>query len=147
MGDIRVHYRTELYCCIRRQIPIKSRMYQSGKCKGGLLVTRSFGDFFAKKEELGATPNTLICDYNEIIEATLTDEMHSIILASDGVWDAVSLAKLNQISRPELLTPKAKDLCLHIAECACELAVESKYWQRLGSTADNTTAIVISFRA
>lgn len=56
---------------------------------GGLLVTRAFGDFYAKKRVLGGLPNVLIHDHGRIQYFQLSEKTRYLVLASDGLWDAL----------------------------------------------------------
>jgi len=71
-------------CCIAKTGNIgKGRVYP-----GGLLITRSFGDYNARLPELGGNPNG-ITNIPFVCELPLDKNVHSILIASDGVTDAL----------------------------------------------------------
>jgi len=81
------------FCCFKNEVETaKPRLYP-----GGLLVTRSFGDFHSKI----LNNKVVISDHGSIkyINLTSCNEDDSacidyIILASDGVWDALSIDEI-----------------------------------------------------
>jgi hypothetical protein len=59
---------------------------------GGLLVTRSFGDFYGKKEHLGGMKGGIIHDHGEVKTIDMRrDKVKYILLASDGIWDVLQV--------------------------------------------------------
>lgn len=81
-------------CCLVERVPVgKPRVYP-----GGLLVTRAFGDFCAKKEFLGGMKDVVIADHGEIKYLNLLSDSYGairspiefLVLGSDGVWDVLS---------------------------------------------------------
>ncbi|KAG5186149.1 phosphatase 2C-like domain-containing protein [Tribonema minus] len=84
-------------CCVPwKSAPRKPRVYP-----GGLLVTRAYGDFYAKRAPLGGLPGALICGHGRLSRVELdgfgTDGGGGagvVILASDGVWDAVPVWRM-----------------------------------------------------
>jgi serine/threonine protein phosphatase PrpC len=79
--------RTTYFCCCFPQY--EPALNQPRLYPGGLLVTRSFGDFYAKEKKLGGLPGNLICQYGQIRVFSSID-LKYIVLASDGVWDALT---------------------------------------------------------
>lgn len=76
-------------CCGPFRVqPISIELQQPRVYPGGLLITRSFGDFYAKDPMLGGIPGSVICDPGQIRFFNLS-EVKYIVLASDGVWDAL----------------------------------------------------------
>ena len=80
------------FCCFKYEVEIaKPRLYP-----GGLLVTRSFGDFHSKL----LNNKVVIPDHGSIKYIHLTnsnneeDSIDYIILASDGVWDALGIDEI-----------------------------------------------------
>lgn len=66
---------------------IKKRVFP-----GGLLVTRSFGDFYGKREHLGGIKGGIIADHGKVKSIDMRKEkVKYIILASDGIWDALQV--------------------------------------------------------
>lgn len=85
-------------CCLPFRIsPISSELLQPRVYPGGLLITRSFGDFYAKDLILGGIPGSVICDHGQIRTFPLSRDIKYIVLASDGVWDALSSQEIFQI--------------------------------------------------
>lgn len=87
-GEIREETTRIKYCCFEKVVKLggKPRVFP-----GGLLVTRSFGDFYAKREFLGGKPDVVISQHGKIAYKNLIKTpVEMIILASDGVWDVLS---------------------------------------------------------
>ena len=65
---------------------------------GGILVTRSFGDFYSKVPQLGGIKGSLIPKNGDIsyLQAT-ADGLQRIILGSDGLWDALTIDEIDGI--------------------------------------------------
>lgn len=79
-------------CCFSTARQAKQRLYP-----GGLLVTRSFGDFNAKINVLGGIKGVVIHDHGEVKYKKLDHGVKSIILASDGLWDGLMLMQIEDI--------------------------------------------------
>lgn len=76
-------------CCASFRVqPLSPELLQPRVYPGGLLITRSFGDFYAKDPLLGGRPGSVICDPGQIRFYNLSD-LKYVVLASDGVWDAL----------------------------------------------------------
>mmetsp|Transcript_15067 Transcript_15067/g.31046 ORF Transcript_15067/g.31046 Transcript_15067/m.31046 type:complete len:150 (+) Transcript_15067:608-1057(+) len=121
---------------------------------GGLLVTRSFGDFQAKLPIAGGIPGTVTHDYEEIKEVEIDPEWLYFIVASDGIWDGIPMKKLFGALKHEKddaefdYGKNADNLSKRrqkIVKGLSGAAVDSEYWRKLGSEADNTTAIILFF--
>eukprot|EP00752_Nemacystus_decipiens_P004214 g3851.t1 len=93
IGKLGGFYRNQLlrmpkrwpWCCFLQDVVVgKPRVYP-----GGLLVTRAFGDFSAKRVELGGTPGVILPDCEEVLEMTIEEDWSEVVIASDGVWDVV----------------------------------------------------------
>jgi len=96
------------HCCTMQEVIIgKARIYP-----GGLLVTRAFGDFHAKKEQLGGLKGVVIHDHGavkyiqrnsniaSIGDSQIKDPSKSLkylVLASDGVWDVLSIDEVMNV--------------------------------------------------
>lgn len=146
-GELRQQYKKELqgfpFCCRLKEVPAgKPRVYP-----GGLLVTRAFGDLHAKLPELGGIPNTIVHTHSEIHEVEIDDTWKDLIVASDGVWDAIPLNKIDRLITEEYgdNDPKSSNFMRHIARGLVESSVTSSYWDRHGADADNTTAVILNF--
>lgn len=63
---------------------------------GGLLVTRAFGDFVCKIPQLGGMMDTIVPNHGEIKEVNLQGIV-SIVLASDGLWDAIPAKRIPRL--------------------------------------------------
>jgi serine/threonine protein phosphatase PrpC len=71
--------------CIRgKRKYVQPRLYP-----GGLLVTRSFGDFYAKMPKLGGMEGVLTHEHGQIRTFKLSKNVKYIVLGSDGIWDAL----------------------------------------------------------
>ena len=81
------------FCCISQVKAAKPRMMP-----GGLLVTRSFGDFNAKLEYLGGKKGVVTSQHGKIsyINAGKSTPKY-IVLASDGVWDVLSIEEVTKV--------------------------------------------------
>jgi hypothetical protein len=84
---------------------------------GGLLVTRSFGDFNSKLEYLGGKKGVVISTHGRIsyINAGKTPPKY-LILASDGVWDVLTIQEVSQmldtfLEKRALLGPATSSNC------------------------------------
>eukprot|EP01038_Epipyxis_sp_PR26KG_P004030 gene4030-5767_t len=65
---------------------------------GRLMITRSFGDFYAKYEQFGGMKNVVIPDHGKIKYMQLQEGgLKYIVLASDGIWDVLSIGEVNAI--------------------------------------------------
>ncbi len=110
-------------CCFPTKIVGKPRVYP-----GGLLVTRAFGDFHAKVEYLGGLKGVVVHDHGKIKYMKLTSgsstqstpvdsqnggppvdpasrRLQFLLIASDGVWDGLSVEEVLQIVRDEIRAP------------------------------------------
>lgn len=92
------------FCCIPSKNLAKPRLYP-----GGLLVTRSFGDFHAKGIFDVTASGVLIHDHGKIrFKNVLYDKVKYLILASDGVWDVLSIEEIHSIILKCLNVPLKK---------------------------------------
>ena len=93
---------------------------------GTLSLTRSFGDTQLKKEGITCEPyiKKIFLDKNDV---------HYIVIASDGIWDAVSGDKLFEIYK-ELKNNTSEEFCTKLVD----------YALNNGST-DNISCIVLRF--
>ncbi|GMI48161.1 hypothetical protein TrCOL_g12606 [Triparma columacea] len=121
---------------------------------GGLLVTRSFGDFQAKLPVAGGVPGNVIHDFEEIKEVTIDPNWLYFIVASDGIWDGIPMDKLFKVIKTEVedsefdygKTPENRSKRrTKVVKGLTNAAVDSEYWTRQGAEADNTTAVVLFF--
>jgi serine/threonine protein phosphatase PrpC len=121
---------------------------------GGLLVTRSFGDFHAKLPLGGGKPGTVIHDYEEIKEVDIDPNWLYFIVASDGVWDGIPMEKIFKVMKSEVddsefdygkgAENRAKRRT-KVVKGLTVAAVDSEYWSKMQADADNTTAVVLFF--
>ena len=132
---------------------------------GGLEVTRSFGDFDAKKEELGGREGVILSHHGKIAVLKLSNVKY-IVLGSDGIWDPLEptivyriISQRLRASRREdnsedlnkntgILGNTIRDLDIggdraNNAERLCKSAVNSCYWWEQRTHADNATAIIV----
>lgn len=93
-GSLKPQFYHEPYpfplCFMGRSVAAKPRMLP-----GGLLVTRSFGDFNAKLDYLGGRRGVVVSTHGRVsyINAKKTPPRY-LVLASDGVWDVLSIAEV-----------------------------------------------------
>jgi serine/threonine protein phosphatase PrpC len=96
-GELKPQFYTQPYpfplCFLHRSKPAKPRMLP-----GGLLVTRSFGDFNSKLEYLGGKKGVVVSSHGRIsyINAAKFPPKY-LILASDGVWDVLSIEEVSSM--------------------------------------------------
>lgn len=80
------------FCCISHATAAKPRVMP-----GGLLVTRAFGDFSAKVDYLGGRKGVVIPNHGRISYLNGAKTVpRFIILASDGIWDALSTEDISK---------------------------------------------------
>jgi serine/threonine protein phosphatase PrpC len=134
-------------CCLWRRVRLsgKARVYP-----GGLNITRSFGDFYAKLPELGGLEGGIVHQFTTIHTYKIDATWGDLVLASDGVWNAfeteVVFEHLDSAkSQHSHGTDEAATLQLATAELV-DRATRSEHWSSRGSTPDNASAIVVSFR-
>lgn len=73
-------------------------------------MTRSFGDFHAKRPELGGNGKVVIAEHGKMTYLTLDGDgdVSMLVLASDGIWDALTPEEvLQKIEKPGALQPLA----------------------------------------
>eukprot|EP00600_Ochromonadales_sp_CCMP1393_P005280 CAMPEP_0174969248 /NCGR_PEP_ID=MMETSP0004_2-20121128/8640_1 /TAXON_ID=420556 /ORGANISM="Ochromonas sp., Strain CCMP1393" /LENGTH=340 /DNA_ID=CAMNT_0016218683 /DNA_START=1230 /DNA_END=2249 /DNA_ORIENTATION=- len=89
------------FCCLTKKVMAKPRM-----TPGGLLVTRAFGDFHGKKIHLGGRAGVVIHDHGKLkyINVRKTP-LKYLVLASDGVWDVLSIEEVLSIIDSHGTTP------------------------------------------
>jgi serine/threonine protein phosphatase PrpC len=96
-GELKPQFYTQPYpfplCFLHRSKAAKPRMLP-----GGLLVTRSFGDFNSKLEYLGGKKGVVVSSHGRIsyINAAKSPPKY-LILASDGVWDVLSIEEVSNM--------------------------------------------------
>jgi hypothetical protein len=124
-------------CCFPKKIVGKPRVYP-----GGLLVTRAFGDFHAKVEYLGGMKGVVVHDHGKIKYMKLTSgsstgenhintpdgppvnpdshRLQFLLIASDGVWDGLSIEEVLQIMRDEIRAPSDDSIASLVANNAAD---------------------------
>jgi len=151
-------------------VPLPAPVAVSGPAKagrvypGGLTVTRAFGDFHAKRGELGGVAGAVLSDSGPIRCFKMLSARW-LVLASDGVWDALSvptvMAALDRggkvrgeesieklMTNVQLVGNVARDLDVggdapNLAEHITRRARQSEAWARAGVPVDNLSCIVI----
>lgn len=89
------------FCCFGVPQPTKPRIMP-----GGLLVTRSFGDFGAKVDFLGGRKAVIVPTHGRIKYINAAKSMPKyIVLGSDGIWDAISIEQVAQMISKHTVTP------------------------------------------
>jgi len=115
---------------------------------GGLLVTRAFGDFQAKMDKYGGLPNLILSSFDQVHHVKIDDNVEQIILASDGIWDAMSAGDVrvcvNRTALAEQGRP-AGNIFSSLVHQLLQEAIIHPYWARKSSTPDNATAVLIHF--
>ena len=94
------------------------------RVQGELILTRTLGDFYAKKYGIINQP-----DINTNI---IEDNINYIIIASDGVWDVVDEKTIFKMSK---MKKNAEEFCKELIKYA-----------KLKESKDNISCIVISFK-
>lgn len=120
---------------------------------GGVLIpTRSFGDFLLKSEMDKPAWKQVISVVPQIVSHRLNSSWDFVVVASDGVWDAVTNRELVALVRDRLSGDDDDDgkkkkktvlseLCEEILDMCCTRTVE-----KFGRNAcDNMTIIIIVF--
>ena len=149
-------------CCLPQYGPLDRPRVRPG----GLLVTRAFGDFHAKLTDLGGMPKVILPDHGQMTCLRLMSPTQFIVLASDGVWDALEPAEvfsliatspkarksetpLEVLAMNEGMIGPCRELDIgspdkaNLAELLCEKAVRSPYWMEQQKPCDNTSAIIL----
>mmetsp|Transcript_8717 Transcript_8717/g.13017 ORF Transcript_8717/g.13017 Transcript_8717/m.13017 type:complete len:339 (-) Transcript_8717:215-1231(-) len=153
-------------CFFFRPIHTPLRVYP-----GGLIVTRSFGDFYAKLPLLGGIKGTVIHHHGEMQTYRLFKDFRMVVLASDGVWDAFRPSEVFKIIRQHLdlrrphCNPKANATAMREGPCEenlianradlnemmttaardlCLRATVSDYWKKNRYAPDNASCILIA---
>ena len=81
---------------------------------GGLLVTRAFGDFQAKLPIAGGKPGTVIHTPDPIREVEIDPSSWLyFIVASDGVWDALTDRELVKVLKVSTCESRTKMSIVH----------------------------------
>ena len=111
------------------EINIPFRVYVKGKDYPGLAMSRSLGDFVAKKIGVIHEP--------EILDITINEDDKFIILASDGLWEVVSNEEARNIVNKYYIENNVKIAVEKLAILA------SEKFKVLGEYIDDITIIVI----
>lgn len=138
-------------CCIAKTGNVgKGRVYP-----GGLLITRSFGDYNARLPELGGNPNG-ITNIPYVHEFGLDLSLEGVLLASDGVTDALRptrelqnfigyYAEMNEDAKYDNKQLAGVAYTDHVCKDLIQAAVEHDRWGSSSIGADNATVIFIAF--
>ena len=130
--------------CFTEKVP-------SGKHRvwpGGLAITRSFGDYHAKLTAFGGVPDSVLYEFEEMRVLDMEQRWMGLILASDGVWDALpadACWKTFSDATGESPELEEEDKMMDGVTSMINACCDSPYWLNNGYNADNTTAIVLSF--
>ena len=101
-----------------------------------LAVTRALGDFNMKFHGVSAEPTVTTVD------PPAEDVIRAIVLASDGLWDAMQYAEVGAVVRDPAVLGNAE--AATAALMAAALAANDKHF---GDNADNITAVVVYMSA
>ena len=129
--------------CLRRNNAAPVRV-----SPGGLLITRAFGDFHAKIEKYGGKPGVILSSFDKVHHLPIDDSVEQIVLASDGVWDAMDDTTVKAtITRTAIAeqTKEAEDIYSSCVYKVLETAMESNYWDAKNTVADNCTCVLVHF--
>ena len=107
------------------------RVWAKGEDFPGLAVSRSIGDFEAKK--LGVIPNPQIIEYNINIKSKY------MIICSDGIWEFINNEQAMEIGNKYYLRNDPNGLCNELAKNATEL------WTKEDIVIDDITVVVAFF--
>lgn len=113
---------------------------------GGLLVTRAFGDFHAKLEKYGGISDVILPTFEEIHHIKLDDSVEQIIVASDGLWDALSDVDVRaSVTRTAMYASEnnVQDIHSTVVWNLIHEAKEHPYWAQRNTMADNCTVVVL----
>ena len=103
------------------------RVYAPGKSYPGLAMSRSIGDFSAKKLGVIADPG--------IAEYYIGNNTKFFVLCSDGVWEFLSNDLVKQVGKQFYLNSNANELC---QELVSRSAIE---WKIHETSIDDITAV------
>jgi serine/threonine protein phosphatase PrpC len=142
------------WCCLTHSVLVgKPRLYP-----GGLLVTRSFGDWFAKLPELGGIRESfLVAPHVQEVEVGGGGDggdgdgggAVGLLLMSDGVSDVLCEAECLAAWHDALANHFAygeKNPAQCVANTLVTKAVMSQKWAKKGAAPDNTTAVFVQLR-
>jgi protein phosphatase 2C family protein 2/3 len=121
---------------------------------GGLLVTRTFGDFHAKLEKYGGLDGVILSDYTEIFKIQLDDTVEQIALCSDGIWDGIQEQDVRIAINKAVMSAKdsrssskdPSDVFLDAALEVIETSKMSSFWEKNSVPVDNTTVVLMHFQ-
>jgi len=159
---------TSLFSCcpFSRSNNLPLRVYP-----GGLMVTRSFGDFYAKIPGLGGLREAIIHHHGPVEKYLLPGDLRMVVLASDGVWDALKPAEVFKMIKrhiesgrmncnlkadataledgpwEENLIANRQDLNEMLTTAARDLCISatvSDFWRKNRYAADNASCIIIA---
>jgi len=126
------------FCCRLEEVDIgKPRAYP-----GGLLITRTVGDFHARLEELDGNPKGIVCEPSDC-DIELDSSCVAIVLASDGVWDVVSNKELCGNIADTYSDTLEGGTTKAAAKELVEFATMHDKWTQMNASADNTCAILV----
>lgn len=108
---------------------------------GGLSVSRSFGDIYAKDKSLGGNSRVLIAE-PEITNFLLTDKHDFIILGCDGIWDKLSNEQVVKIIWNEIKDNSNTVSLIKLENVVNNVLKEAMIHRSL----DNITVILIAFK-
>lgn len=113
---------------------------------GGLSVSRTFGDIEAKLPELGGMRG-VVSSEPEVQVVPYTDDLDYVLLACDGVFDALTNEEVNAVIWETIDQHQEAGLTREsLADClnACVNNVLKK--ALINQSEDNVTAILVVFR-
>jgi len=130
----------------RERVTAMGGVIKDNRVGGVLIPTRSFGDFLLKSELDKPAWKQVISPVPQIEQFRLNSGWEFLVLASDGVWDAVTNLDIVKYIKSRLET-KHRDklvlstICEDLLDLCCEKTVD-KYGK---NSCDNMTMILIWF--
>ena len=107
------------------------RVWAKGEDYPGLAVSRSIGDFEAKK--IGVIPNPQIIEYN------INFKSKYMIICSDGIWEFINNKQAMEIGNKYYLRNDPNGLCNELTKTSTEM------WTKEDIVIDDITVVVAFF--
>uniref|UniRef100_A0A2P2JL21 protein-serine/threonine phosphatase n=1 Tax=Rhizophora mucronata TaxID=61149 RepID=A0A2P2JL21_RHIMU len=117
--------------CLKDEPGVYRVWMPNGKT-GGLALSRAFGDYCVKDFGLISVP--------DVTQRRITSRDQFVILATDGVWDVISIQEAVQIVSS---TPDREKSAKRLVECA----VRAWNYKRRGIAMDDMSAICLFFHS
>lgn len=113
---------------------------QNGRVNGVLSLSRAFGDFVFKSDNLPPEAQAVTA-MPDVIHVELTPHDEFVIIACDGVWDILSNEKAVELVRNEVADHSDLSLACERLMDACLAKVS------VGAGTDNMTVVILQFKS